>query len=136
MRETVETSEPVARAKGIDLRMTETPRDVAVTADRRRMSQVFGNLIGNAIKFCGAGEQVSVSARVAGDDVVFEVADTGPGIQPDEVAHLFEPYWSAARHAKRGTGLGLFIAQGIGEAPPGPILVRRVPGKGNPVYFT
>jgi len=136
MREAVETSEPVARAKGIDLRMTETPRDVAVTADRRRMSQVFGNLIGNAIKFCGAGEQVSVSARVAGDDVVFEVADTGPGIQPDEVAHLFEPYWSAARHAKRGTGLGLFIAKGIVEAHRGRIWVESVPGKGSQFYFT
>ena len=136
VREAVESSEPVARAKGIDLRVTAVPRDVAVLADRRRMAQVLGNVIGNAVKFCRAGERVGVSARVAGNEVVFEVADTGPGIRPDEVAHLFEPYWSAARHAKRGTGLGLFIAKGMIDAHHGRIWVESVPAKGSQFFFT
>jgi len=136
MREAVESSEPVARAKGIDLRIAETPRGVAVLADRRRMAQVLGNLIGNAVKFCRAGERVVVSSRVSGSEMVFEVADTGPGIWPDEVAHLFEPYWSAARHAKRGTGLGLFIAKGMVEAHRGRIWVESEPAKGSRFFFT
>ena len=136
MREAVESSEPVARAKGIDLRLEEAPRGVAVLADRRRMAQVFGNLIGNAIKFCRAGERVAVSSRVEGNEMVFEVADTGPGIRSDELAHLFEPYWSAARHAKRGTGLGLYIAKGIVEAHRGRISVESEPGKGSRFSFT
>jgi len=136
MREAVESSEPVARAKGIDLRLEEAPRGAAVLADRRRMAQVFGNLIGNAVKFCRAGERVAVSSRVEGTEMVFEVADTGPGIRSDDLAHLFEPYWSAARHAKRGTGLGLYIAKGIVEAHRGRIWVTSEPGKGSRFSFT
>jgi PAS domain S-box-containing protein len=136
VREAVESGEPVARAKGIELRVTEAPRDVVVMADRRRMAQVFGNVIGNAVKFCKNGARVAVSARVVGDEVVFEVADTGPGIRSDELSHLFEPYWSAPGHAKRGTGLGLYIAKGIIEAHRGRIWVTSVPGEGSQFFLT
>jgi signal transduction histidine kinase len=136
VRDAIESIEPVARAKGIELRAKEAPRDVAVEADRRRMAQVLGNVIGNAVKFCKTGDRVGVSVRREGNEVVFEVADTGPGIQTDEVAHLFEPYWSAARHGKRGTGLGLYIAKGMIEAHGGRIWVESVPGKGSQFFFT
>src|SRR5256885_3085851 len=92
--------------------------------------------MGNAVKVGGGGEGVEVAARRSGNDLVFEVADAGQGIRPDEVAHLFEPYWSAARHAKRGTGLGLFIAKGIIEAHRGRIWVESVPAKGSQFFFT
>jgi signal transduction histidine kinase len=136
LREAVESGEPVARARGIELRVTEVPRDVAVLADRRRMAQVLGNVIGNALKFSKSGARVAVSARVLGNEVVFEVADTGPGIRSDELSHLFEAYWSAAGHAKQGTGLGLYIAKGMIEAQGGRIWVTSVPGEGSQFFLT
>jgi PAS domain S-box-containing protein len=136
LRDAVESIEPVARAKGIELRVTEAPREVAVMADRRRMAQVFGNVIGNAVKFCKNGARIAVSARTVGNEVVFEVADTGPGIRSEELSHLFEAYWSAPGHAKRGTGLGLYIAKGMIEAHGGRIWVTSVPGEGSQFFLT
>jgi signal transduction histidine kinase len=69
-------------------------------------------------------------ARVADRQVVFEVADGGPGIADDELAHIFEPYWSANRHARKGIGLGLYICKAIIEAHDGTISVESKLGRG------
>jgi signal transduction histidine kinase len=63
------------------------------------------------------------------------VSDTGPGIAREEVPLLFDPYWSATRHAKKGTGLGLYIAKGIIEAHGGRIWVDSEPGRGSTFSF-
>ena len=91
---------------------------------------MFGNLIGNALKFCGRGDVVTVRARVADRQVVFEVVDGGSGIADDELPHIFEPYWSAKRHAKEGIGLGLYICKAIIEAHSGTISVESKFGRG------
>ena len=69
-------------------------------------------------------------------ELVCDVADTGPGISPDDQPHIFEPYWSAVRHAAQGTGLGLFISKGIIEAHGGRIWVDSTPGIGTVFSFT
>jgi signal transduction histidine kinase len=136
VREAVEAQEPMGIAQGIRF-TTET--DVAglyVECDRERVLQVFSNLLGNAFKFCRSGDQVTLRARRDGDEIRFEVADTGRGIPADARGHVFEPYWSTERHGKKGTGLGLFITRGVVEAQGGKIWVESEPGRGTTFSFT
>jgi signal transduction histidine kinase len=110
--------------------------DVKIECDRDRVLQVLGNLIGNAIKICQPGDSIAVTCVPAGGEALFAVSDTGPGIPEAELPHLFEPYWSAERHAKKGTGLGLYISKGIIEAHGGRLWVESKQGEGATFYFT
>jgi len=130
VHELLELHAPLAAEKRVVLVPACELDGVAISCDRERLAQVFGNLIGNALKFCAADDTIIVRGRRRGPDAVFEVEDTGPGIAPADLPHLFEPYWSAKRHAKQGTGLGLFISKGIVEAHGGTIAVENVPGRG------
>ena len=137
VREVVETHEPMALEKGVRLERSPTRLGaVQVACDRRRVLQVFGNLIGNAIKFCRPGDTITIRAAPAGDVVRFAIADTGPGIGDKELPHIFEPYWSAKKHAAKGTGLGLFISRGIVEAHGGQLTVESAAGEGATFTFT
>ena len=138
MREVFEVHEPFAREKGISLACDCQLRGAQLLCDRERLMQVFGNLIGNALKFCGPGDHVTIRGRPDGAFARFEVDDDGPGIPADELAHVFEPYWSARRTTtkKRGTGLGLFISQGIVQAHGGKLWAESVVGKGTRFSFT
>ncbi|WP_332815099.1 HAMP domain-containing sensor histidine kinase [Ramlibacter sp.] len=68
--------------------------------------------------------------------VRYSVVDSGPGIAAEALAHLFDPYWSAREHARIGSGLGLFIAQGIVAAHGGRLWVESTPGEGSAFHFT
>jgi signal transduction histidine kinase len=140
MTEVHERNEPLARDRGIELRVTcgapgEAP-GAAILCDRARVLQVFRNLIASAITFCRAGDAVSIACQVAGDAVEFSVADTGPGIDPGLVPHLFEPYWSAPPSIRRRIGLGPYIAKGIVERHGGRIRIDARPGAGPAIAFT
>jgi signal transduction histidine kinase len=119
---------PIAADKGIELVRDTNLQGVQILADRNRLVQVFGNLIGNSIKFCRADDRIVMHTKVDGNEVCFQIRDTGPGIPADELPRIFEPYWSAERHAKKGTGLGLYISKGIVEAHHGRIWVESTPG--------
>ena len=106
-----------------------------VRADTERALQVLGNLVGNAVKFAGSGGRVTLGAAATSQYVVFSVADTGPGIPPEEVARLFDRFWQA-RTDRRGVGLGLTIARGIVEAHCGRIWVESRVDEGATFYFT
>lgn len=103
---------------------------VYMMCDRARMLQALGNLIGNAIKFCKAGDVVFLKGRRIGDQIRLLVEDTGPGISDRDLPYVFDPYWSSRRHAAKGTGLGLYICKGIVEAHGGTIAVESKPGEG------
>jgi PAS domain S-box-containing protein len=107
-----------------------------ISCDRERILQVFGNLIGNAIKFCRPGDTITVRGQRTGDDVVFSVADTGPGIPAQVVPYLFDLYWSGAEHTRKGSGLGLYISRGIIEGHGGRIWVDSALGAGATFSFT
>ncbi|HVD04419.1 MAG TPA: ATP-binding protein, partial [Gemmatimonadaceae bacterium] len=101
--------------------------------DPDRMSEVLGNLLANAVKFTPSGGHVSLRVDKAGDGVVIEVRDTGAGIPPDQLPHIFEKFYQADNQesaSQRGTGLGLAIAKGIVEAHKGTITVESTPGVG------
>jgi signal transduction histidine kinase len=136
MAELRKRHEPLARDRGVELRATCELPGVAILCDRGRVLQVFDNLVSNAFKFCRAGDAVSIACQLAGGDVEFSVADTGPGIDPELVPYLFDPYWSAPQHTRHGIGLGLYIARGIVERHGGRIWVESRPGAGAVFSFT
>jgi PAS domain S-box-containing protein len=108
--------------------------DVAV--DVRRIGQVMSNLVGNAVKFTPAGGTIRISARQSGNAVAMSVADTGLGIPPEHLSHIFDRFWQAPRTRYMGSGLGLSIAKGIVEAHGGTIWAESEPGKGSSFSFT
>lgn len=106
-----------------------------VLADRARMSQVLENLISNALKFTPAGGSVVVHATRDAAGVSCAVADTGVGIPPEELPHLFERFWQARRYRRGGAGLGLAIARGVVEAHGSALTVESEPGRGSVFSF-
>jgi signal transduction histidine kinase/CheY-like chemotaxis protein len=109
----------------------------AIVGDEQRILQVIGNLVSNARRVTPAGGAIALGAHLAGGSVRFSVADTGPGIAPEDQAHIFDWFWRASHErAERGTGLGLAIAKGIVEAHGGRINVESRPGSGATFSFT
>jgi signal transduction histidine kinase len=107
-----------------------------VIADRGRMSQVLENLVSNALRFTPTGGSVTVRVRrTEGGRVACEVEDTGVGIAPEDLPHLFERFWQARRYRRGGAGLGLAIARGVVEAHGSTLAVRSQPGRGSVFSF-
>jgi signal transduction histidine kinase len=136
VREALETHEPLAAERGLAVSTKADLEGVRVLCDRERVLQVLANLVGNALKFCGSRCSVEIGARVDGGFLELAVADTGPGIPAAELPHLFDAWWSAERHAMKGSGLGLFISRGIVEAHGGKLWVQSDPGGGATFFFT
>jgi len=126
----IEAHQELASKQGIELVCDCSVQGAQIRGDHERLMQAFGNLIGNALKFCGRGDVVILRARVLDRQVAFELADEGPGIADDELPHIFEPYWSAKQYAKKGIGLGLYICKAIIEAHNGTISVDSKLGRG------
>jgi len=105
-----------------------------IHGDARRLRQVIENLIDNAIKYAPAGTRVVVSVHGTPAGAEVSVADSGPGIAPEEVPGLFQKFSrlaAARRSGVHGTGLGLYICRSIVEAHGGRISVDTAPGKGS-----
>ena len=107
-----------------------------VRCDRERMMQVFSNLIGNAVKFVPERGTIVLSAPPRGRTRWSSVRDTGPGIPPARLPHLFQRYWQADETARKGRGLGLFITKGIVEAQGGVIWAESQVGAGSTFFIT
>jgi len=105
-----------------------------VSADRDRVLQVLGNLIGNALKHA-RGTPIEISLERNGQDAIIAVRDKGPGIADAELPHVFDRYWRG-RNKKGGAGLGLAIAKGIIDAHGGRIAVASKQGAGAEFSFT
>lgn len=134
---TIERHRPLADERELRL-SAEVEADIPeVSIDAARVSQVFANLIGNALKFTEPGGAISVGARMVDGRVVVSVADTGRGIDAEHLPRLFDRFWQARRDdGERGTGLGLAIARGIVEAHRGVIWVESAVGIGTTFFFT
>jgi PAS domain S-box-containing protein len=130
IEEALDIHEPLANERGIAIVRHCDVRGVPLRADRDRLIQVFGNVLGNASKFCKPGDVVTVRCARDGDRVRFSIADTGPGIPRADFPRIFEPYWSGRAGKKTGTGLGLFITKAIVEAHGGKIGVDSEEGHG------
>jgi signal transduction histidine kinase len=136
MKEAMEMLRPLATTAALDLRSEIAESVTTISADSARILQVLSNLVGNAIKFTPKGGVITVRAEPLGDEVRFAVSDSGSGIPPDEMPHIFGRFWQANRKDRRGIGLGLAIAKGIVEAHGGRIWVESQVGIGSNFYFT
>jgi signal transduction histidine kinase/FixJ family two-component response regulator len=136
LSEAVELQVGGAQQKQLRLEKVLPDEEIEVDCDRGRILQVVGNLIGNAIKFTGKGGSVTVAAESHGEETLISVADSGPGIEPAELSHVFDRFWQAKKTAHLGTGLGLAIAKALVEAHGGRIWVESTLGHGATFFFT
>jgi PAS domain S-box-containing protein len=135
LEQALELFRPIAKDRSIALATNVS--DVAILwADAGQVLRVLSNLLANALKFTPAGGKVSIKVDRVEDHARFAVSDTGPGIPPDQLDHVFERYWQATKGDRRGAGLGLSIASGIVRAHGGSIWVESRPGEGATFYFT
>jgi signal transduction histidine kinase len=126
---------PLAMDKNISISFEADP-DLRIHADPERLFQVLSNLVGNAIKFTPRLGTIGVHAKCVGNDIIFTVRDSGEGIPKENLPHVFERYWTDKDGNPTGTGLGLYITQGIVEAHGGRIVAESEPGGGALFRFT
>jgi signal transduction histidine kinase len=127
---------PLATAHGLSLAVDAAEGLPPVVADGERVLQILSNLVGNAVKFTPEGGTVTLASAPAEGEVRFSVTDTGPGIPPEQVPHIFGAFWQARHADRRGLGLGLSIARGLVEAHGGRIWLESEPGRGASFVFT
>jgi len=136
VQEAVESQRGVAAEKGVELTSVfDAPIGAQMMADRDRLLQVLGNLIGNAIKYSDSGASVVVETHIEKDSANIAVSDTGNGIAYADLPHVFEPFWSGQK-SSGGSGLGLYIAKGVVEAHGGHIEAKSEVGRGSTFAFT
>jgi signal transduction histidine kinase len=126
------TFRPAAEAKGLALELTCDPALSAVTGDPLKVKQVINNLLSNAIKYTDAG-RVALTLRPRADQQwAILVEDTGRGIAPEELQHIFAEFHRSAPQAEvGGTGLGLAITKQLVELLGGSIQVESTPERGS-----
>ncbi|MEU1404585.1 HAMP domain-containing sensor histidine kinase [Streptomyces sp. NPDC005728] len=121
-----------ADAAGVALR-AEADDSAWLEADPVRMRQALGNLVSNALRHTPADGTVTLAARREGEDVVLTVTDTGPGIAPEDLPHVFDRFWRAEKSRSRrtgGSGLGLPIVRHLVAAHGGTAEAASEPGRG------
>jgi signal transduction histidine kinase len=124
--------EPVAVERGVPIACEWPKGELRVNADPRRLEQVFGNLLSNAVKYNRPGGAVRLVCAREGDEAVIRVHDTGPGMGPQQVAQLFQPFnrLGAELSKEVGRGLGLVLSQRLARLMGGSIAVASEPGVG------
>lgn len=134
VRSVVEAHAEQAEARGVALAVGVPTSPVMLRFDRERVVQLLTNLTGNALKFTPRGGEVVVELRDEADAGVIAVRDSGPGIAPDELPHIFERFYrgtSVGEARASGSGLGLAIARSIADMHGGSIEVESAIGQGS-----
>jgi signal transduction histidine kinase len=109
-----------------------------VEADGGRIGQVLANLLTNANKYAPEGARVQLAATRVGEEVEFAVSDNGPGLEEEQLEHVFDRFWradSGETQSVGGTGLGLAIAKSLVELHGGAISANSKPGEGATFRF-
>jgi signal transduction histidine kinase len=124
---------PLADRKGLGLRVHLPELSPRLESDEKKISQILVNLVTNALKYTEHGE-VSVEVEAEDNEVVLRVRDTGPGIPPDKVVEIFEPFQQLENPRTRregGTGIGLSIVKNLTRLLGGEVGVAAAPGGGS-----
>jgi len=125
----VEAQRPLSARKGIELSFKSEGQDLVVLANEN-LERAIGNILDNALKFTPEGGEVEVTLRKEGEKALITISDTGRGISPHDLPHIFERFYKGAG-AHTGTGLGLYTAKITIEEHEGEISVESEPGKGS-----
>jgi two-component system OmpR family sensor kinase/two-component system sensor histidine kinase BaeS len=120
---------PVGEAQGVRVSVSAEDGLPSVSGDADRLAQVLRNLLGNALRHTAAGGSVVIGARQVAGAVELSVADTGAGITPEDLPHVFDRFYRGDKRA-RGAGLGLAIARQLVMAHGGEIAVESEVGRG------
>ena len=134
VREAAERIRPATRQADLQLEVAVPNDELWVCADQRRMGQVLANLLGNAAKFTPSAGRIEAGARRQGGSVELWVSDTGVGIEPEQLARVFERFYKTdpSRAAGTGTGLGLAIVKHLVIAQGGQVWAESPgPGRGS-----
>lgn len=137
--DTLESFSELAGRQGVQLEGRVMPGVDPVRMDTARVGRVLANLLTNALRHTPEGGRIRIEARPSADLVQVEVSDTGEGIPPDDLPHVFESFYRGEKSRARasgGSGLGLAIARGFVEAHGGSIAVDSRPGEGSRFSFT
>jgi two-component system sensor histidine kinase BaeS len=122
--------EPALRAAGLTI-TSNFDHPVPIRADADRMHQAVVNLLANAARYCRPGDTVTVRAFKSGNIAVVQVADTGPGIDPADLPHVFDRLWRGTTSATvTGSGIGLAVVRELVTAHCGTVDVDSPPGGG------
>jgi signal transduction histidine kinase len=133
LRRRLDSFSPVAARKSINLVLDAPTHGFVIHSDGRRIAQVVGNLVSNALKFTDAGEVV-VRLQACEGRVEIAVIDTGVGIPDDALGQIFNPFAQVVRPGGRlrdGTGLGLAISRNLARALGGDVTVQSEVGRGS-----
>lgn len=122
LRGVVETMIPAAAGNGLTLDLEPVP-PLTIQGDERRLEQIFLNVLGNAVKFTPKGGRIAIAARPVDGTAEVRVTDSGPGIDPEFLPHMFDRFRQAGDSGRQygGVGLGLSIAKELVEAHKGRI---------------
>jgi signal transduction histidine kinase len=129
----IETVQPIAARKNLEI-ISAIEEDLSpILGDGLSLTEVFVNLLGNAIKYSRDGCRITVTAKGEGDEDVISFKDEGIGISLDELPHIFEGFYrgKGGQEAASGHGIGLAVSRQIVEAHTGTIQVESEPGKGS-----
>ena len=131
LMDVVSIQQPEAERKGLKLSIDIIDDPLRVSVDPQRLSQVFTNLITNAINYTPEGGDIVVSLAQEADHALFQIRDTGIGIAPEMIEHVFSPFFRANEGSATGTGLGLTIAKEIVDLHGGELNVSSEVGRGS-----
>lgn len=118
------------QAKERGLELISEPADSPIRGDVSLLAQALSNLVANALRHTDSGS-VTLRAHLGEGAAILAVADTGTGIEPEDLPRLFDRFWQARSRREGGAGLGLAIVQGIVEAHGGSVSVESRPGSGS-----
>lgn len=125
VEEAVDLFNPVAEDNGIGLTLANASRSVMISGDRRKLQRAVANLVDNGIKYSTRGDTITLTVGIQAGMATVEIADTGIGIDENDLPHIFERFYRADKsRSTTGNGLGLALAQAIVHAHQGDIKVE------------
>jgi signal transduction histidine kinase len=134
IEESLMSAKPDADARGVTL-IRDCPADLPlVEVDPLRIREVIANLVSNAVRYSPEGGIVRIAATAEASDIVIRVSDTGPGIPPEVLPHIFDRFYKGA--GSTGSGLGLTIARSLVAAHGGTLTVESHPRAGTTFRVT
>lgn len=120
---------PKCSDKGIKITLTERSSTVVI-ADKQAIARVLANLLGNAVKYCQPGAEISLVSSCTKNNVIYEIKDNGPGLAAEVIDRIFERHFRGTSNKSAGSGLGVSIAKEILESHGGKLKVEKAEPSG------